>query len=78
VALGDALVRAKQPADALHTYRRALALAPNTPGLVAKINALDGNPPNKPVVRSVPVEHPPADRTSMKRFSNAAVDGQSH
>ena len=78
VALGDALLRAKRPADALRTYRRAAVLAPNTPGLTAKINALDGDAPTKRVTRSQPVERAPAERGVARRFTNAAADGQSH
>src|ERR1700693_2895159 len=33
VALADALVRAKRPADAIRYYRRAAVLAPKMPGL---------------------------------------------
>ena len=79
VALGDALMRAKRRADALRTYRRAAVLAPNTPGLSAKITALLQAKPSakRPAVRSL-ADRTPVDRSSGKRFSNAAVDGQSH
>ena len=40
-SLGDALTRANRPADALRTYQRVATLAPNTPGLAAKINAAE-------------------------------------
>jgi hypothetical protein len=40
-ALGDALLRAKRPADALRAYQRVAILAPNMPGVVAKIGALE-------------------------------------
>jgi chromosome segregation ATPase len=40
-ALGDALVRAHRPADALRAYQRAGILAPNMPGIVVKISALE-------------------------------------
>lgn len=40
-ALGDALLRANRPADALRAYRRVAILAPNMPGVVAKISALE-------------------------------------
>jgi hypothetical protein len=40
-ALGDALLRAKRPADALRTYQRVAILAPNMPGVVAKISAIE-------------------------------------
>jgi len=40
-ALGDALLRANRPADALRTYQRVALLAPNMPGVVAKISAIE-------------------------------------
>jgi hypothetical protein len=40
-ALGDALVRAHRPADALRTYQRVAILAPDMPGVSAKIRALE-------------------------------------
>ena len=77
-ALGDALVRANRPADALRTYQRVVVLAPNTPGVAAKISAVEaklsarrpsGNPSTRTVV---------ADAASGKRYSNAAPETQSH
>src|SRR5580704_12074917 len=41
VALADALVRAKRPADALRNYQRAAVIAPNMPGVAAKISATE-------------------------------------
>ena len=40
-ALGDALQRANRPADALRAYQRVAILAPDTPGVAAKISALE-------------------------------------
>jgi hypothetical protein len=40
-ALGDALLRANRPADALRTYQRVATLAPNLPGVAAKISAIE-------------------------------------
>jgi hypothetical protein len=40
-ALGDALLRANRPADALRAYQRVAILAPNMPGVAAKISALE-------------------------------------
>ena len=40
-ALGDALVRANRPADALRAYQRVAILAPNMPGIAAKISRLE-------------------------------------
>ena len=41
VALGDAMLRAKRPADALRHYRLAAELAPKMPGLAARINSAE-------------------------------------
>jgi hypothetical protein len=40
-ALGDALLRANRPADALRTYQRLAILAPSTPGIASKITATE-------------------------------------
>jgi hypothetical protein len=40
-ALGDALLRANRPADALRAYQRVAILAPNMPGVVAKISSIE-------------------------------------
>jgi cytochrome c-type biogenesis protein CcmH/NrfG len=68
VALGDALVRAKRPADAVRHYRRAAALAPHMPGLAAKLSDAESQLASE----RTPV---PARRT---RYSNAAPETQSH
>jgi cytochrome c-type biogenesis protein CcmH/NrfG len=78
VALGDALARAKRPADALRSYRHAEELAPKTPGLAAKIDAVDGTLQAKRAGRNVPVDRAAADRVAVRRFTNAAPEGQSH
>jgi cytochrome c-type biogenesis protein CcmH/NrfG len=69
IALGDALVRAKRPADAIRNYSRAAELAPNTPGLAAKINAAQAK---------LPSAGAPSHTGDQKRFSNAASETQSH
>jgi cytochrome c-type biogenesis protein CcmH/NrfG len=74
VALGDALVRANRPADAIRAYRRAAAITPNMPGVAAKISATEAKltpvrPPAKPPVRR---------EAPGKRYSNAASETQSH
>jgi cytochrome c-type biogenesis protein CcmH/NrfG len=72
VALGDAQIRAHRTADALRTYKRAADVAPNTPGLAAKISAAEA----RPTVKRAPVNAVHAD--PGKRFSNAAPEAQSH
>jgi hypothetical protein len=75
VALADALVRAKRPADALRNYRRAAEIAPNMPGVAAKISAAEA----KSSSRRAPGKLS-GDRASVngKRYSNAAPEAQSH
>jgi hypothetical protein len=74
VALADALVRAQRPADAIRNYRRAAALAPNMPGVAAKISALEAKMSSR--------RARPGDRAgggaAGKRYSNAAPETQSH
>ncbi|MGH9560934.1 MAG: hypothetical protein ACRD3S_05715, partial [Terracidiphilus sp.] len=41
VALGDAQERAQRPVDAIRAYKRAAAIAPNLPGISAKIRAAE-------------------------------------
>jgi cytochrome c-type biogenesis protein CcmH/NrfG len=67
VALGNALLVAQRPADALRNYQRAAALAPNTPGIAAKIKLAQ--------VRMTSRRPPPPP---PKRYSNAAPETQSH
>ena len=75
VALADALVRAKRPADALRNYQRAAVIAPNMPGVAAKISATEAKLSFKRAPGKVS-----ADRASAngKRYSNAAPEAQSH
>jgi cytochrome c-type biogenesis protein CcmH/NrfG len=68
-ALGDALARVNRPADALRTYRRALALSPSDRSIAAKISALEAKASAKPA---------PVRAANDKRFSNAAPESQSH
>jgi cytochrome c-type biogenesis protein CcmH/NrfG len=79
VSLGDALVRAKRPQDAIRSYRRAAVLSPGMGGLAAKISAAELTlaskrpPPPKPAS-----DHPAGSALADKRFSNAAPESQSH
>jgi cytochrome c-type biogenesis protein CcmH/NrfG len=72
VALADALVRAQRPADAIRNYRRAAALAPNMPGVAAKISAVEAK------MSSRHVRPGAAGGAAGKRYSNAAPETQSH
>jgi len=77
VALGDALVRAKRPADAIRKYRRALELKPNMRGVAAKISAAEAQLPSKQA-RGKAAGERAAGGPSPKRYSNAAPESQSH
>jgi Flp pilus assembly protein TadD len=75
-SLGDAFARASRSADALRTYRRAAALAPNDRAVAAKVAALEGKSATKrasagPALRA-------ANDASSRRYSNAAPESQSH
>jgi predicted Zn-dependent protease len=74
-ALGDALLRANRPADALRTYQRVATLAPNTPGVAAKISAIETKLSAK---RPSSTRTASADAASGKRYSNADPETQSH
>jgi len=74
VALADALVRAQRPADAIRNYRRAAALAPNMPGVAAKISAVEAKMASR---RARPGDGA-AGGAAGKRYSNAAPETQSH
>jgi cytochrome c-type biogenesis protein CcmH/NrfG len=75
VALGDALVRAKRPADAIRHYRRAATLAPHMPGLADKISAAESRLASD---RAPVAARASANPASGKRYSNAAPETQSH
>ena len=71
-ALGDAQLHANRPKDALRSYQRVAALAPNMPGVVAKISAIEEKLSAK---RVAPTRLATAD---AKHYSNAAPETQSH
>ena len=73
-ALGDALLRANRPADALRTYQRVATLAPNMPGVVAKISAIQ----EKLSAKHLPGKTSGHGAADTKRYSNAAPETQSH
>jgi hypothetical protein len=87
ISLGDALMRANRPGDAIRNYRRAAMLAPATRGLSAKINLAEAkaagkNVPNVPNVHNVPnvpqVSRSVSNAAVVKRYSNSAPESQSH
>jgi Flp pilus assembly protein TadD len=76
-ALGDALLRANRPVDALRTYQRVASLAPGTPGIAAKISAVQAKLSAKRTQGNPPLHAASADAAG-KRYSNAAPETQSH
>jgi len=79
-ALGDALERSNRPVEALRTYRRAAALAPNNHSIAAKISALAAKQLSKraPKSPSVPGAAVAARGTGSQTPSNADPVTKSH
>ena len=79
VNLGDALLRAKRPQDAIRSYRRAAVLAPGMDGLAAKITAAEqaSAAPKRAPARPVS-DRASGGQITDKRYSNAAPESQSH
>jgi cytochrome c-type biogenesis protein CcmH/NrfG len=77
VGLGDVLARAGRAADAIRNYRRAAGIAPNFPGLTAKINLVEARMSAKRVPRSTPLSAA-NNKTAVKQFSNVEPESQSH
>ncbi len=69
VALGDALVLAQRPVDAIRIYHRAAALAPRMPGITAKIRVAEARLTSKRAAGNL---------APGKRYTNAAPEAQSH
>jgi cytochrome c-type biogenesis protein CcmH/NrfG len=78
VALGDALERANRPVEAVRAYRRAVTLAPNTPGVAAKISAAETKQSSRRAPRNPSPPDTAAQAASSKRASNAEPAAQSH
>jgi cytochrome c-type biogenesis protein CcmH/NrfG len=83
IALGDALVRARRPADAIRNYRRAAEVAPSMRGIVAaKISTAQAKlapkraPGNPPVARAS-INADSVNAAAGKHFSNADPEAQS-
>jgi cytochrome c-type biogenesis protein CcmH/NrfG len=78
VSLGDALMAARRPADALRAYHRASTMAPNTPGVAAKIAAAERKRSTRRVASVQPARTAAIAKASTPGFSNAAPEAQSH
>jgi len=77
VGLGDVLARAGRSVDALRNYRRAAVMAPNFPGLTAKINLVEARMSAKRVPSSAP-SSAANNKSVVKQFSNVEPESQSH
>jgi cytochrome c-type biogenesis protein CcmH/NrfG len=78
VALGDAQLRAQRAPDAIRAYKRAAEIAPNTPGLAAKISAIEAKLSSKHAAGNGAAHGVPVHADAGKHFSNAAPESQSH
>jgi cytochrome c-type biogenesis protein CcmH/NrfG len=78
VALGDALMLARRPADAIRNYLRAAELAPDTRGLAAKISAAEAKLASRRAPRNPSADGASPNESSGKQYSNAAPESQSH
>lgn len=77
VALGDALEHARHSAEAIRAYRRAAALAPNLPGVAAKISEVEEKMSSKRAPGNGSARGD-SSHEAGKRYSNAAPEAQSH
>jgi cytochrome c-type biogenesis protein CcmH/NrfG len=78
IALGDAQLRAQRAADAIRAYKRAAEIAPDMPGLAAKISAIEAKSSAKHAAVNGPAHGVAVHADSGKRYSNAAPETQSH
>jgi cytochrome c-type biogenesis protein CcmH/NrfG len=78
VALGDAQLRAQRAPDAIRAYKRAAEIAPNMPGLAAKISAIEAKSSAKHPAGNGASHGVAVHADSGKRYSNAAPEAQSH
>jgi cytochrome c-type biogenesis protein CcmH/NrfG len=76
IALGDALMLGRRPADAIRNYHRAAEIAPDTRGLAAKISAAETKLASRRA-RNLPDVGSPTGSLA-KQYSNAAPESQSH
>jgi hypothetical protein len=77
IGLGDGLARAGRPMDAIRNYRRAATIAPNFPGLAAKINLVEARMDVKHVPRAA-LGSAANNKVAAKVYSNADRDSESH
>ena len=78
IALGDAQLRAQRAADAIRAYKRAAEIAPSTPGLAAKISAIEAKLSARHAAGNRPAHGAAVHADAGKHYSNAAPESQSH
>jgi len=78
IALGDALMLGRRPADAIRNYHRAAEIAPDTRGLAAKISAAEAKLASRRAPRNPSADGTSPDGSGGKQYSNAAPESQSH
>jgi tetratricopeptide (TPR) repeat protein len=82
-SFGDALMRAKRPAEALEYYQRAQALATDKQALAGKIRLAEAELPAAPTLAAVSRDSSNSKglvsaSAPPRRYSNVMPDGQSH
>jgi len=75
VAMGDAQMRARRPADAVRAYGRAAGLAPDMPRIQQKLRAAEAWVAR---AKSSPARNAAGAAASNKRYSNSDPEAQSH
>jgi len=78
IALGDALMLGRRPADAIRNYHRAAEIAPDTRGLAGKISAAEAKLASRRAPRNLSADGASPDGFPGKQYSNAAPESQSH
>jgi Flp pilus assembly protein TadD len=86
IAQGDALLRAKRPADAIERYRLAAVIAPSENEVAAKLSAAEAELQHTDAATAAPAENPAPPRAATlagtpatkRHYSNAAPEAQSH
>jgi cytochrome c-type biogenesis protein CcmH/NrfG len=72
-AMGDAQMRAKRPADAVRSYERAAALAPDMPGIHQKVSAAQ-----ELIAKAKSSSGRNPATAATKRYTNSDPESQSH
>jgi cytochrome c-type biogenesis protein CcmH/NrfG len=73
IAMGDAQMRAKRPADAVRAYQRAASLAPDMPGIQQKLSAAQ-----ELIAKAKSSSGRNPATAATKRYTNSDPESQSH